>query len=90
MEPAGQDFMICAHLVLKTLHLATGGSLHGLKYMPIIDKYINWSVDGILSGVMVDRWPWDSEGSDGACMVYAPAKEADLQLIVGNGGQLDI
>lgn len=78
--------MICPHPLLENLHLATGGSLHGFKYMPIIGKYINRSVDGILGGIMAERWAWDSKGLGDACAIYAPAEEADLQSIVGNGG----
>ncbi|EGE86421.2 sarcosine oxidase [Blastomyces dermatitidis ER-3] len=79
-----QDFMICEHPVVKRLHMATGGSFHGFKYMPIVGQLINQSVDGELDDTLAERWAWDGKGSDGACAIYDPAG-ADLQLIMGSG-----
>ncbi|KAK2731644.1 hypothetical protein FQN57_003265 [Myotisia sp. PD_48] len=70
---ADQDFLICGHPGVKHLYIASGGSFHGYKYIPIIGKYVNSMIDGNLDPEMAQRWGWDGgkRSSDGACAIYA-------------------
>ncbi|KAK2731453.1 hypothetical protein FQN57_003370, partial [Myotisia sp. PD_48] len=68
-----QDFLICVHPGVKQLYIASGGSFHGNKYIPIIGKYVNSMIDGNLEPELAQRWGWDGgkRSSDRACAIYA-------------------
>ncbi|EME77375.1 uncharacterized protein MYCFIDRAFT_42360 [Pseudocercospora fijiensis CIRAD86] len=56
-----EDFLICAHpdARLQGLFLATGGSFHSYKFLPIIGKYILNTLFSISNGEEKDRaWGW--------------------------------
>ncbi|KAK2742684.1 hypothetical protein FQN57_005139 [Myotisia sp. PD_48] len=68
-----QDFLICGYPGVKQLYIASGGSFHGNKYIPIIGKYVNSMIDGNLEPELAQRWGWEGgkRSSDGACAIYA-------------------
>lgn len=54
-----QDFIISNHVNFKGLYIATAGSFHGWKFLPIIGRYVVEMLDGELDNVLRERWAWD-------------------------------
>ena len=53
------NWFISPHLRCKNLYIATAGSFHGWKFLPIIGKYVVQMLKGQLSEEMKKRWHWD-------------------------------
>lgn len=53
------DFLITPHPHCDNLHIATGGSFHGWKFLPVIGDYISDMLQGTLEADFADRWAWD-------------------------------
>lgn len=53
------DFLITRHAHSANLYLATGGSFHGWKFLPVIGKYITKMMEGTLDVDLAKRWNWD-------------------------------
>ncbi|KAG9240830.1 FAD dependent oxidoreductase [Calycina marina] len=68
--PTG-DFLITHHPSHSGLFLATGGSGHGFKFLPVIGERIVDAVGGTLETPLRERWRWRSdeeiEGLNGDC-----------------------
>lgn len=63
--PTG-DFLIDYHPSYTGLFLATGGSGHGFKFLPVIGERIVDALGGKLEGALRDRWRWREDvGADG-------------------------
>ncbi|RYN18317.1 hypothetical protein AA0112_g11601 [Alternaria arborescens] len=60
-----QDFIIAPHPHCQGLYLATGGSFHGWKFMPILGRYVLEMLDGTLDPSLANRWAWDRENDGG-------------------------
>lgn len=58
--PSG-DFLIDYHPSYTGLFLATGGSGHGFKFLPVIGKKIVDAIGGTLEGALKTRWRWREE-----------------------------
>lgn len=60
------DFLIAPHPSVQGIHLATGGSAHAWKFLPILGDYIVDSVEGKLSQELADKWAFHkvSDGKD--------------------------
>ena len=58
------DFLICPHPASNNLYVATAGSFHGFKFLPILGKYVVKMLDGSLSPGLKERWSWSSEPRD--------------------------
>jgi sarcosine oxidase/L-pipecolate oxidase len=56
-----QDFIISSHPRCENLFIATGGSFHGWKFLPILGDYVVNLLDGKLDEDLVKRWAWDRE-----------------------------
>jgi hypothetical protein len=54
-----RDFLITPHPHCKGLYLATGGSFHGWKFLPIIGQYVAQMLEGALEEDLSRRWSWD-------------------------------
>ncbi|RFU33658.1 hypothetical protein B7463_g2708, partial [Scytalidium lignicola] len=54
-----QDFVICAHPRYEHLYIATAGSFHGWKFLPLIGRYVVQMLDGGLDASLQQRWAWD-------------------------------
>ncbi|ETN39201.1 uncharacterized protein HMPREF1541_05424 [Cyphellophora europaea CBS 101466] len=50
------DFLVAPHRSIAGIHLATGGSAHAWKFLPIIGDLIVDSVEGTLAPDLVDKW----------------------------------
>ncbi|KJZ78618.1 hypothetical protein HIM_02009 [Hirsutella minnesotensis 3608] len=59
------DFLITAHPHCQGLYVATGGSFHGWKFLPVIGDYVADMMQGSLEAEYADRWAWDKKGGDG-------------------------
>lgn len=46
------------HPKVKGLYLATGGSAHGFKFLPIIGKYVVDMLESKLDPMFADKWAW--------------------------------
>ncbi|KAG7131629.1 L-saccharopine oxidase like protein [Verticillium longisporum] len=53
------DFLITPHPHCANLFVATGGSFHGWKFLPVIGEYIVDMLFGRLAPEYADRWAWD-------------------------------
>ena len=70
-----QDFMICPHPHSKNLYLATGGSFHGWKFLPIIGKYVVMMINEELPEEHRIRWAWNRTNEGAACVMYTPRRD---------------
>ncbi|KHO01706.1 sarcosine oxidase [Metarhizium album ARSEF 1941] len=59
------DFLITPHPHSHGLYVATGGSFHGWKFLPVIGDYIADMMHGSLETEFAERWAWDKKGGDG-------------------------
>jgi sarcosine oxidase/L-pipecolate oxidase len=76
-----QDWVICPHPGAQSLYVASGGSFHGWKFLPIIGKYITQMLDGELDEHKAGRWAWDRPNEGANCASYLPSR--DLKDIKG-------
>ncbi|KAL6720694.1 hypothetical protein ACLMJK_002619 [Lecanora helva] len=53
------NWFITPHPRCENLYIATAGSFHGWKFLPIIGKYVVQMLRGELSEEMEGRWRWD-------------------------------
>jgi sarcosine oxidase / L-pipecolate oxidase len=60
-----QDFIVCPHPYCENLFIATGGSFHAWKFLPILGNYVVEMLEGKLDADLAKRWAWnrDAEGS---------------------------
>jgi glycine/D-amino acid oxidase-like deaminating enzyme len=54
-----KDFIISPHSECDGLYVATCGSFHGFKFLPILGKYVVEMLDGNLEPALKERWAWD-------------------------------
>lgn len=57
-DTADRHFLVTPHPVHKGLFIATGGSAHGFKFLPVVGKYIADHLEGKLDRKIVDNWRW--------------------------------
>ncbi|KAK8147721.1 hypothetical protein G3M48_001144 [Beauveria asiatica] len=74
-----KDFLISAHPHYKSLYVATGGSFHGWKFLPVIGEYIASLMQGTLADDYVLQWAWDKASGDGHCSNASYDIAGDLQ-----------
>lgn len=55
--------MITPHPHSKNLFVATGGSFHGWKFLPVIGDYIVKMLKGTLEKDLADKWAWNKDPS---------------------------
>ncbi|KAI0913397.1 sarcosine oxidase [Ustulina deusta] len=54
-----EDFIISQHSASIGLFVATCGSFHGWKFLPVIGHYVVQMLDGTLEPDLEKRWAWD-------------------------------
>lgn len=59
------DFLVTPHPNCDGLYIATGGSFHGWKFLPVIGDYIADMLQGTLEADFADRWAWDKKDMEG-------------------------
>ncbi|EMR63261.1 putative fructosyl amine:oxygen oxidoreductase protein [Eutypa lata UCREL1] len=52
------NFRICPYPKAKNLYVATIGSNHGFKFLPVIGKYVADMLEGKLGQEWLDLWKW--------------------------------
>ena len=60
MTPSS-DFIISPHSACEDLYIATCGSFHGYKFLPLLGKYVVEMLSGELDPGLGKRWAWDRE-----------------------------
>jgi sarcosine oxidase/L-pipecolate oxidase len=70
-----QDFVVCPHPHCRNLFIATGGSFHAWKFLPIIGKYVVQMLDGSLDPDISSKWAWDRIDKGAAHEHLAPHRE---------------
>lgn len=58
------DFLITYHPEIEGLFLATGGSGHGYKFLPVIGDRIVDCLSGTLEGELMKKWGWQRERTE--------------------------
>ncbi|KAL8712441.1 MAG: hypothetical protein Q9220_003289 [cf. Caloplaca sp. 1 TL-2023] len=53
------NWFICPHPRCSKLYIATAGSFHGWKFLPIVGEYVVQMLQDTLSEEMKRRWSWD-------------------------------
>ncbi|KAF2174959.1 sarcosine oxidase-like protein [Zopfia rhizophila CBS 207.26] len=56
-----ENFIISPHTGCRNLYIATAGSFHGWKFLPILGKYILKMIEAKLESHLVRAWAWDRE-----------------------------
>lgn len=66
------DFLITPHPHCQNLFIATGGSFHGWKFLPVIGEYVAAMMYGTLASDYANRWAWDKnrDSQDSANPTY--------------------
>ncbi|KAJ2987273.1 hypothetical protein NUW58_g4598 [Xylaria curta] len=54
-----EDFIISQHPASAGLFIATCGSFHGWKFLPVIGRYVVQMLEGTLESDLEQRWAWD-------------------------------
>ncbi|KAI1432493.1 sarcosine oxidase [Xylaria sp. CBS 124048] len=54
-----EDFIISPHPASPGLFIATCGSFHGYKFLPVIGRYVTQMLDDALAPDLISRWAWD-------------------------------
>ncbi|KAJ5017754.1 L-pipecolate oxidase, partial [Colletotrichum sp. SAR 10_99] len=54
-----EDFIISPHSGSKNLYVATIGSFHGWKFLPVLGKYVVQMLQGTLEDRLAKKWAWD-------------------------------
>ncbi|KAF6785030.1 sarcosine oxidase [Colletotrichum sojae] len=54
-----EDFVISPHSGSKNLYVATIGSFHGWKFLPVLGKYVVQMLQGKLDEHLARKWAWD-------------------------------
>ena len=70
------NFFVTEHPVANNLYIATIGSFHSYKFLPIIGKYVTEMLEGKLGAEHQKRWAWNrgmDEGGEGH--VYWPKRD---------------
>lgn len=70
-----QDFIISPHPRSKNLYIATGGSFHGWKFLPIIGDYVVQMLDNKLGAEFSKRWAWDRDQKGNVQDQFVPKRE---------------
>jgi glycine/D-amino acid oxidase-like deaminating enzyme len=60
MTPS-RDFIISPHSACEGLYIATCGSFHGFKFLPVLGKYVVQMLCGELDPSLRQRWAWDRD-----------------------------
>jgi sarcosine oxidase/L-pipecolate oxidase len=72
-----QDWIISPHDFCSRLFIATGGSFHAWKFLPVLGSNIVDMMDGKLCADKANRWAWTPKHATegGACDSYIPKRD---------------
>ncbi|KAJ5702404.1 FAD dependent oxidoreductase [Penicillium malachiteum] len=60
-DTADRHFLVTPHPANKQLFLATGGSAHGFKFLPVVGKYVVDLLEGKLDAETAGKWQWRAD-----------------------------
>lgn len=75
------NFLIDYHPEAENVLLATGGSAHAWKFVPIIGDKVVDLMEGKLDPVLKEKWSWDEKVKGSADNGSAPRMEGDAQEV---------
>lgn len=78
------DSLIAKHPRISKLHVATAGSAHAWKFLPIIGDLVVDSMEDRLSPELAEKWAWNLEGRDGGNAPRMDGKAVELREIFGD------
>jgi len=67
--------VISPHPSAQGLYIASGGSFHAWKFLPIIGKYITQMLDGSLDERKVAQWAWDRSNGGSNMAMFLPSRD---------------
>jgi sarcosine oxidase/L-pipecolate oxidase len=76
------DFIVCPHPKIEKLHIATGGSAHAWKFLPIIGDLILDSIEGKLQAELTEKWRWGRSGGDGGNAPRMDGEAKELRDVI--------
>ena len=79
MTPS-EDFIISPHTACEGLFVATCGSFHGFKFLPVLGKYVVEMLSGALDPELQKRWAWNRELP--ATTIYTKLSRAEFKTLV--------
>ena len=81
-----RHFLVSPHPDHNGLFIATGGSAHGFKFMPILGKYIADMLEGVLEPEIVKAWAWRPGQEEGKNLAHTDP-EVELADLSGWQGR---
>jgi glycine/D-amino acid oxidase-like deaminating enzyme len=75
-----EDFIISPHTACEGLFVATCGSFHGFKFLPVLGKYVVKMLSGALDLELQKRWAWDRELP--ATTIYTKLSRVEFKTLV--------
>ncbi|KAJ2897623.1 putative atp synthase subunit beta protein [Zalerion maritima] len=87
-----EEFIISPHTACKNLYIATAGSFHGFKFLPILGKYVVQMLEGTLGEEERKKWGWDKPGDVGGRRLWATIGDREItkMLWANRVGQLHV
>ena len=87
LDTASSDFLVCPFPGFgSSLYLATGGSGHGFKFLPVLGSYIVDVIDGTdareKQGIWTKKWAWPGRGK------AQPTPSGHTDAYVDNDGEI--
>ncbi|KAF2156376.1 FAD dependent oxidoreductase [Myriangium duriaei CBS 260.36] len=80
--PTG-DFIADYHHSMKGLFIATGGSGHGFKFLPVLGRYIADCFEGIASPEVRERWKLNAPiGKEGKIAVHDGSRRGPPRRVI--------
>ena len=76
------DFIIAPHPDIKGIHVATGDSGHGWKFITTIGDMILDSMQGTLDKKLAERWAWTEKGPDNGAAPGVGGDPTELRYVV--------
>ena len=76
-----ENWFICPHTKCRNLFIATAGTWHGWKFLPIVGEFVVQMLYGELPEVMAARWAWDRDLEDIPANDALPQRELrDIEI----------
>jgi len=81
-----RHFLVAPHPRHRGMFLATGGSAHGFKFMPILGKYVADMLEGKLEPAIATAWAWRPGQQQGKNLAHLDP-ELELDDLTGWRGR---
>ncbi|KAJ5542604.1 FAD dependent oxidoreductase [Penicillium sp. DV-2018c] len=86
-DTADRHFLVTPHPDHKGLFVASGGSAHGFKFLPVIGKYVADMLEGTLDQEIVRQWQWRAGQKSTATNLAHLDPELELRDLTGWKGR---